>query len=85
MFINHGFVYNGKILYKENEKLLINIELDKSRFDDIYYIYVYAWIKDLHKDYPYRKLPNDYDMIAGLRFLDNDGILYNIDYLNIEC
>lgn len=83
-FINQGFKYNGKLLYKENEILLVNIELDKSRFDEIYYVYVYIWIKDLHQDLSYTKLPLDYDMIAGIRFLDTNDKLFGVAYLNLE-
>jgi len=83
-FINQGFTLNGKVLYKENEKLIVNIELDKSRFDDIYYIYAYVWIKDLHQNFSYNTLPNEYDTFGGLRFLENDDKLFSIYYLELE-
>lgn len=78
----YGFMYCKKNYYCNSDKIIVAINLQKSNFDNSYYINYGFCVKDIHNDLRYPK-NNEYD-ITG-RFLNetNKGI-YQLDTMNVE-
>lgn len=76
----YGFIYRKKNYYFDSGKLIIVINLQKSNFDNSYYINYGFCVKDIHKELQYPK-PNECD-ISG-RFLNEvNKDVYNLDEMN---
>lgn len=75
-------MYCKKNYYYNSDKIIVVINLQKSNFDNSYYINYGFCVKDIHNDLQYPK-NNEYD-ITG-RFLNetNKGI-YQLDTMNTE-
>ena len=78
----YGFMYCKKNYYYNSDKIIVVINLQKSNFDNSYYINYGFYVKDIHNDLQYPK-NNECD-ITG-RFLNetNKGI-YQLDTMNAE-
>jgi hypothetical protein len=78
----YGFEYIKKNYYCESDKTIVVISLQKSNYDNGYYINYSFYVKELHGDVRYPK-SNECD-ITG-RFLNemNKGIYY-LDMINAE-
>lgn len=78
----YGFMYCKKNYYCNSDKIIVVINLQKSNFDNSYYINYGFCVKDIHNDLRYPK-NNECD-ITG-RFLNetNKGI-YQLDTMNVE-
>ena len=78
----YGFMYCKKNYYYNSDKIIVVINLQKSNFDNSYYINYGFCVKDIYNDLQYPK-NNECD-ITG-RFLNetNKGI-YQLDTMNAE-
>lgn len=66
----HGFVYHNKNFYYEMSDFFIVIGLQKSNYDNSYYINFGFFLKEMHKDIQYPK-SNECDIVC--RFLNGKG------------
>ena len=76
----YGFMYCKKNYYYNSDKIIVVINLQKSNFDNSYYINYGFYVKDIHNDLQYPK-NNECD-ITGRFLNETNKDKYKIDKIN---
>ena len=77
-----GFKYCKKNYYFNSDKLIVVINLQKSNFDNSYYVNYGFWVKDIHNDLQYPK-SNECD-ITGRFVNEINKDIYPLDAMNVN-
>lgn len=78
----YGFMYCKKNYYCNSDKVIVVINLQKSNFDNSYYINYGFCVNDIHDDLYYPK-NNECD-IAGRFFYETNKDSYQLDTMTVE-